>query len=384
MVKTKLTGFSKIFKVLSDDPEIRVGFSNLNLWASTGIHALNYRFSNDYSKAFLYGTLVGIYGESGSGKSLLLAQTAAHEQRDRNAFVVWVDPEGANSDQTEAIKWLGQAGIDTSEDNFQRLWLPTYRKALKVITQFVNQYREAEDPKTLRPLLIVFDSYSQLQTDAMMEQNRGKKDLTGDQGQRAKQLGDFVQRAKGMIEGLPILITGVMHVYMSQEEYGPRHKTTGGMKPLFMAHSAGMMTRTELTNEKVPLHLPHLRVSDIKDDAKKNIGIQAAFDIIKSRSSKPRERVLLDAAYGRGFEKYSGLWELWIDEDLIISPTQGWYEFTRPDGTKPKFRRADFLKYVDELLNMPMPERKPASEQEIKEFEAELLAEAGEEPEATV
>jgi hypothetical protein len=203
----------------------------------------------------------------------------------------------------------------------------------------------------------------------MMEQNRGKKELTGDQGQKAKQLGDLVARVKGMIEGLPILITGISHVYMSQEEYGPRHKITGGLKPLFMAHAAFMMSKTDLTNEKVPLHLIHLQQSGTTDDKKRVIGIRSRVQILKSRSSKPGETVDLEAVYGCNYEKYSGLWELFIDRDLVTSPSQGWYQFTRSDGTVKKFQRKDFVKYIEELMSLPLPGRLKAAPSVVLEFE---------------
>lgn len=368
MAKSKYEGLRKIFKVLTDDPEIRVGFSDMNLWADTGVYALNQKLSGDYYKAFLYGTMVGIYGESQSGKTLILAQTAANEQRERGAFVIWVDTEGANSDRTEAYKWLTQAGLDLSEEKFLRLSVPTFRKSLKMLTQWTNWYREVENPKELQPIFIVFDSYSLLQTDTMIEQNRGKKDLTGDQGQKAKQLGDFVTRARSMIEGLPILITGVMHIYMSQEEYGPRHKITGGVKPLYMAHSCISMTKKTLTNENASAHL---KQSANTGDQKKNIGLLSAVEIVKSRSSKPGEKLDLEVLYPYGIDKYSGLWDLFIEKDIIWSPSNGWYEFKRADGTTKKFQRKSFLTYIDELMKLPLPEymRRPDAAVELDDDE---------------
>lgn len=362
MAKSKTSGFGKIFKVLKDDPEIRVGFTNLNLWADTGIYALNHKLSGEYHKAFLYGSLINIYGESQSGKSLLCAQTCASEQKQRNAYILWVDVEGAESDETEGVKWFSQAGVNTDPDHFQRIWVPTYRKSLKLVSQFVNHYREDAD-KQLQPLVIVFDSYSQLQTDSMMEQNEGKKDLTGDQGQNAKQLGDLVKRLKGMIEGLPILIFGIMHVYQGKEMYGPRHEMSGGMKPMFIAHNTLLMTKYNLTDEKAS---PHLRVGGKSTDEKRTvIGVRSHVEIKKRRvitlAHKPLSDLDLEVVYPIGIDKYSGLWEMYLEKDMITSPSNGWYEFKRVDGTiSKKFQRKDFLKYVDELMKMPVPDWRPA------------------------
>jgi RecA/RadA recombinase len=365
MAKTKLSTttekshpFGKIFKVLKDDPDIRVGFADIDLWADTGIYALNRRLSNRYDHGFLFGRSVGIYGEPGSGKSLLLAQTCGLSQKKINAFIVWVDVEAAVSDRKQGLEWFQQAGIDT-ENNFERLFAPTFRKALKIMTQFVNMYREDEETKELPPLIVVFDSYSALQTDTMIEQNKGKKDLTQDMGQKARQLGDFVSRANSMVEGLRVLVTGVMHVYMSQEEYGARHKITGGLKALFTASQSIKVTKFDLTNEKAS---PHLRLSADADDKRNNIGIRSVCEIIKSRYSKPFEKIDLEIVYPAGIDRYSGLFELFLEDGTITSPSNAWYQFIRPDGEVKKFQKKDFLKYADELMTFPVPERKLRSD----------------------
>lgn len=366
MAKTSTNPFAKVLKVFNDDPEIRAGFADIDLWADSGVPALNYHLTGNYHKTYLYGTTNAIYGESGSGKSLLLAQTAAREQIERGAFIVWVDVEGAESDKTEGLKWFHQAGVNTHEDRFLRVYLPTFRKALKLMTQYVNMYREDEHDKKLPPLVVIFDSYSALQTDTMIEQNKGKKDLTGDQGQKAKQLGDFISRAKGMIEGLRILVLGVMHVYMSQEEYGDRHKITGGLKPVFVAHTAILMSKTDLTNEKAS---PWLRVSSDASDAKEHIGIRSSVKVMKSRHTKPGVKTELEIVYPQGIDKHSGLWDLLLEKDVITSPSQGWYQFTKLDGTMKKFQRKNFLDYVDELLQIPLPDWNTRSPTLVLEFE---------------
>jgi RecA/RadA recombinase len=344
----------KVFSVLKKHKDIRVGFADIDLWADTGVPALNRKLSNTYNRGFLYGRTIGVYGESGSGKSLLLAQTAANEQKNNGAFIVWIDVEGAVSDLKEGTRWFQQTGIDT-ENNFQRIHLATFKHALKTMSEFVNIWREDEETKELPPLFIVFDSYSNLQTESMIEQNKGKKDLTGDQGQKAKQLGDFLVRLTGMIEGLRILVTGVNHVFMNQDQYGPVFKLSGGMKVVFTASQCILLSKSELRNEDAS---EHNKISDDADSAKKTIGIKSTAHLIKCRYAKPFEKVVLEVIYPRGIDRHSGLWDMFVDDGVITSPTQGWYEFTRPDGTKSaKFRRKQFINYVEELLTFPIPDR---------------------------
>lgn len=363
----------KIFAILNKKTDARIGFADIDLWVDTGVYALNRKLSNTWEKGLLYGRTVGIYGESGSGKSLFLAQCAAKAQKQHGAFVLWIDVEGAVSDKKTGEQWFLDTGVDIDASCFKRIHIATFSDALTLMSEFVNQWREDEDDKTLPPLFIVFDSYSHLMTDAMIEQNKGKKELTGDMGQKAKQLGDFLIRANGMIEGLRILVTGVMHVYMSQDMYGPRHKLAGGMKPLFTASQSLLFSMVELTNKRAKEDCPHLMQSTDPDNLRKVIGIQTTAKTLKVRYSKPFEVVQLNALYGAGIDKYSGLFDTFMDDGTIYSPTSGWYEFKNRDGTlSPRFRKSEFLKYVDDLLTFPIPVR---SMNKVEDLEKELFEE---------
>jgi RecA/RadA recombinase len=354
-----------VFSIINKKTDARIGFVDMNLWTDSGVYALNRKLSNDYHKCILYGSQFGLYGESGSGKSLLLAQMASIEQKKRNAFVLWFDVEGAVSDKIESIKWFSRIGVDTSDTCFRRVHICTFTDALSVMAEFVKMWREDEFTKQLPPLFVVFDSYSHLITDSMVEQNKGKKDLTSDMGQKAKQLGDFLVRTKGMIEGLRICITGVMHVYMNQDMYGPSHKISGGMKAVFTAAQSLMLTKSEMTNEWTKKYAPWLTQSNEPEKMKDIIGVKVSAKTLKTRYAKPFERIDLQAVYGKGIDKYSGLFDMMLEDNIIISPSQGWYEFSRPDGTKQKFRKSEFTKYAEELLLIPIPERTELKEEEV-------------------
>src|ERR1044071_9142637 len=155
---------------------------------------------------------------------------------------------------------------------------------------------------------------------------------------------------KGMIEGLPILVFGIMHVYQGKEQYGPRHEMTGGMKPMYIAHNTLLMTKYNLTEEKAS---PHLRMGVKGADEKRTvIGVRSHVEIKKRRvvalAHKTSPDLDLEVVSPIGIDKYSGLWDMYIEKEMITSPSNGWYEFKRADGTTRKFQRRDFLKYVDE------------------------------------
>lgn len=361
--------FHNVLKTLKNDNEITIGFSDVDLWANTGVYGLNRLLSNDYNKSFLYGRSVVVYGEPGSGKTLMLAQTAANEQKVNNTFCIWVDPEIA-TDGKVGMDWFTNAGVDINEEKFAYMRCSTFSKAHKIMVDFVNDYKnKVKNGEDLPPVMFIFDSYSALLTDTQFEQNQGKKPLTGDQGQTAKQIGDLIRRINSMIAGTKILVIGVMHVYMSQDEYGSKHKTTGGIKALFMASQALMLTKYELTNEKAE---GYNRISEDNNDKKKVIGIKSKASVLKSRFSKPFENIDMEVVYPYGIDKYSGLMDLLIQEDVITSPSQGWYQFTGMDGDIKKFRRRNFPSHAEELMQLPIKESKLGYQRTPEDIKEEL------------
>lgn len=357
----------KVLRTINTET-FRRGFSNIDMWADTGNFALNRLLSNRYDRAFLYGRSVNIYGVSGSGKSLLLAQTAGIEQKKRNAFVFWVDVEAATDDK-EGEKWLQRAGIDTG-GNFDYESLATFNDAQAFVSSIaqhyrkeVEDYRDGKSEEAPPPMFVIFDSFSAMLTESQYEYAK-KGEMKGDQGQKAKQLGDFILKAGHLARGLPILFTGVHHVYDNQEmingkPVGGKHKLTGGNKPVYMASQSLLLSMKQLRDT---------------DDKSKTLGITSTAKVLKCRFSKPFEEVAINIPYGRGIDPYSGLFDLVIQDSVVTSPSQGWYQFVRPDGSIQKFQRNSFLKYADEIMALPIKDEAPGVDLAPKELQDEIEA----------
>lgn len=348
---------NKVFTTIETET-MHVGFSNLDMWVSTGNYALNRLLSNRYDRGFMFGRLVTVYGESGSGKSLLLAQTAGNAQRDLGAYVVWVDTERATDDKV-GQEWFRRAKLNIDE-NFQYVKAATFSDLQRLMSAFAKQYRDdwkKEDTRSdLPPVMFVIDSYNGLLTDTQWGQTLEGKNV-GDQGQKAKQLGEVMNRTNHLIDGLPMLIAGVLHVFDNQDQHGARHKATGGNKAIFLASQSLMLSKGLLRSEDVD----DIMARD-PDDNKKVVGITSMATIFKSRYSKPNERTPIQIPWATGIDPYSGLWPLLLADGTVRSTSDSgkgsWFQYTNVKGETVKFQGAKEFraKHAAEMMKIDLGE----------------------------
>jgi RecA/RadA recombinase len=366
---------------------INVGFSSINKWVDMGNFAMNRIMSGKFNEGLLFGRNYVYYGESGSGKSLQAAYACAHAQKDHDAFVLWIDVEKA-TDDVSGQEWLTRAGVDLDEENFEYMSAATLGNVKKTISEMCKMYRAAYEDKTdsfERPIVIVVDSWSAALTQKQWEEAE-KGELIGDMGQKAKQTGDVVQSITHLCSHLPVLVIGVGHVMDNQDGYGGKHKTTGGHKMFYMASGCLMMTKAALKtddknraieDQEAIKYYEALKKGMTKELAKQKqiVGHVCVIDNLKSRASKPGQRIEIQVPFNTGMDPYSGLFDLLMFEGAITVPSAGWYQIGTGDGIT-KFRRKDFrthakeaMKWADDLN--PNGIRRPMTEAEIA---AELAA----------
>jgi len=338
-----------------------VGFSKVDMWISFGNYAMNRIMSGRFDRGLLFGREYILYGESGSAKSLMAAYLAADSQKQHNAFVVWLDIEHANDDEAGEA-WLARAGIDIDPENFLYLSMASLEDIKKTISGMAVEYREGQKngETDLRPIVFVVDSWAAALTGSQIERMESG-DLVGDQGQKAKQTGDVVLAINHLCSGIPIMCIGVHHVYDNQDMGGRKHKTSGGNKAIYMASGCLLLTKKELTddvveNQEVAEHYKELSASMTAEMKKKlrggkrTVGITAIVENIKSRVSKPFEKIEVQIPYMTGIDPYSGLFELLFQEGVITSPSTGWYAYTDKTGKEVKFQRGKWREHADTVM----------------------------------
>lgn len=365
--------FSKMLEVNSakdKDTDVHIGFGKKKLWSSTGVYSLNKLLSGKYKKAFQYGRSVLIGGESGSGKSLAWAITAANEQRNNNAFIFWIDCEHASDED-----WFEDAGLDTDPENFEKVEMGTVGNVKKYISNAINLYDKITE-KEHRPMMIIIDSWSVLMSEKQKkEADEGK--LVGDQGQIAKQIKDVIKAMGHKCARKDIILGGVVHTYESQDMFKPDEKFSGG-RGLFYLASQVLLFATEKFKGKLArefydeYHEEGVSDSDV-------IGLRCRIKLFKSRFSKPNESIEILAVHGKGFLRDSGLFDMMKKDGIIeaVAGSKGAYTITEPYSAKlgtdfpEKFTKREFEYLADTLIDYLEPdENEETSEQmEIQEDE---------------
>lgn len=340
---------------------IRIGFNKLNMGIGLPNYAMNRIMTGTWNMGFRFGRNYAIYGESGSGKSLLAAVAAAKAQKEHNAMVLWIDTEHATDDES-GKKWFDDAGMNRDDDDFIYGTAKTLPDLKRVISNMTVTYRAAheEDPDEQRPLIIVVDSWNMGLTESKYKQMVEGK-LVGDMGQQVKQMGDIITAATHLVEGLPVMLIGVLHVYDSQEDYGRKHKTTGGNKILFAASGALLLTKVELResdidDKEIIAFYNKLRsgmdaeTKKLKTDKRNILGITSVVENLKSRHAKPFEKVPVNIMYPIGFDPYSGLWEQLMFEGVLQKANGAWYKYTDVDGNEKKFQKTQFRNHAHAMM----------------------------------
>lgn len=388
MARKKSFG-QRMGKVLStiNTPTFKRGFSKIDLWVSASNFAMNRLWSGRFDRALLFGRNYVFYGESGSGKSLMCAIIAGNAQREHGAYVVWLDVEHANDDEA-GKQWLERAGVDTDPDNFEYVSCSTLEEIKTVIAKTAKEFQkmideEDGDLSEVPPVLFVVDSWAAALTESQWEKTGGTDagKITGDMGQKAKQTGDVINSVTHLCAGKPMMVIGVQHIMDNQDGYGRKHKTTGGNRMIYYASGCLMLTKKELKeedteNEEVLSHYKKLDESMSKDARKamgKNrfVGISATMEILKSRVSKPFEKVDIQIPYLTGIDPYSGLFNLLQQEGLITTPSQGWYQYIGSDGAEVKFRKKDFREHADNIMALASEDISAPPDQTVKDPDVE-------------
>lgn len=363
----KTTFGSRANKILStiNTPTFNTGFSNVDVWVGLGNYALNRLWTGRWDRSLLFGRNYVFYGESGSGKSLMAAIAAGNAQREHGAFVVWIDVEHATDDDA-GKDWLTRAGVNLDEENFMYTSAATLEEIKTIIAKISVDYKDqTKDGVTdLPPVVFVVDSWAAALTESQWEKTGGKDrgKLVGDMGQHAKQTGDVIKSVNHLCAGVPIMVIGIQHIMDNQDGYGRKHKTTGGNKMIFYASGCMILSKSELKDEEteddaVVAHYKELDDNMTKDARKKLgknrfVGIVSSAEILKSRTSKPFEKVNLQIPWLTGLDPYSGLFDLLQHENVVTNPSLGWYQYMEEDGTEKKFRKAEFKTYANRIMEL--------------------------------
>lgn len=288
------------------------GFNDPTDWVSTGNYALNYRLTNNFNRGIPLGKVSVFAGESGAGKSFLCSGTIVREAQQQGIFVVLIDSENALDED-----WLKPLGVDTSPDKLLKLNMAMIDDVAKTISLFMKDYKamaEEDRPK----VLFVVDSLGMLMTPTEVSQF-DSGDMKGDMGRKAKALKALVTNCVNMFGSFNVGLVATNHTYQSQDMFDPDDKISGGQGFIYASSIVIAMKKLKLKEDETGTKTSQVH------------GIRAKCKIMKSRYAKPFEEVELRIPYATGLSKYSGLFELFEDLNLL-EKTGNRFRYVTSDG----------------------------------------------------
>lgn len=323
-------------------------------WLSTGIYLLNGTMTNTFTKAIPNRRSVLFWGESGTGKSFILAMAAAQAQA-KGYTVIYIDTETALD-----YAFLEKCGVNTN-----KLFMPVQVFSVAEATKTMSMI--FKETKTTDKLCVIIDSLSNLETDSDAV-NFNKGIAKGDQGQLAKQLKKFVKSVNTKVGARDMFLIMSGHGYLNQDQLNGEGKWifSGGKGVQFLPSIGVLLTKLKL-----------------KDDVTKEVlGIKLRTEITKSRFAKLGGKCEIELDYEKGFESYAGMLDAGVTAG-IITKSGGWYSYgDKETGEIKKFQRGKFGDHFNNIFTIDDSAKIPEEIFNVEEIEA-LEAEAMNDDETT-
>lgn len=336
MTVSKIFDASKFQKsIVKTVKNISIGFNDPEYWISTGNYCLNKRLSGDFTKGIPLGKQAVIAGESGSGKSLLMASIIKNAQAN-DVFPIVIDTENALDGS-----WLEKLGVDISEGKILKISSSMINNTVGVLNDFFEDYKSSyghlsrnERPK----VLLVIDSLSMLLSETEVNQFQDAE-LKGDKGIKAKQLKALLINCINTIGDNNIGMVCTSHTYKSQNMYDPTDIISGGTSFQFAPSIICILNKFKLKEDE-----GGAKTSDVQ-------GIRSQVNVVKTRYAQPFVKVELKIPYLTGLDPYSGLLEYFENLGVVEKIGNKLY-YKAKDGREFKEWRKDFgPEILDIIMN---------------------------------
>jgi recombination protein RecA len=337
---------TKLRKTVNKSLNIQDGYHDPKIWIDTGNYALNYRISNSFYKGVPLGKVTVFAGESGSGKSYIVAGNLVRHAQKNNILPVILDSEFALDQE-----WLERLGVDTDPSKLIRWPVSLVDDCAKIVNEFMHMYEEdykdaSEDEKPA--ILFIIDSLGMLSTPAETDQFQ-KGDMKGDMGRKAKQLKAFVTQCLKMFGPHKIGMVATNHTYKSQDMFNPDDVISGGAGFIFASSIIVAMQKLKLKEDE-----DGNKTTEVQ-------GIRSKLKVVKSRYAKPFEEVEVRIPYSTGMDPYSGLITM-FEKMGLLQKDGNKLKYVDKTGREYKYFRKDI---ENDLLDLIMREIENISENEV-------------------
>ncbi len=284
-------------------------YAEVKGFLDTGSYALNRVLTGDIHKGIPIGRISTFFGVSGSGKSLIAANTAAIALKNNTVDVVYIfDSEGGT-----LVNIFKQHGVDMSKVNHipvasveqcSTKMLQTYEMLVTARQEYLADPENNDDVRAL----CILDSFGALAADKLMKDAVDKDRTAMDMGLGAKLKNNMMRGLMMRVVQSNATLIVVNHEYQDPAAMfaSKVHNMGGGLGIQFASH-------VQLQCEKLLVKAADEEFMTGLESADADVGFykgnRMRFFVVKNRVCKPAYQATVYIDFNTGIAKYDGLVE---------------------------------------------------------------------------
>ena len=284
-------------------------YAEVKEFLDTGSYALNRVLTGNIHNGIPQGRITTLFGQSGSGKSLIAANTAALALKNNKIDVVYIfDSEGGT-----LVNIFKQHGIDMSKVNHipvasveqcSTKLLQTYDMLVKARQEYLA---DPDNNDNVRALCIL-DSYGALAADKLINDAVNKDKTAMDMGLGAKLKNNMMRGLMMRVVQANTALIVINHEYQDPSAMfaSKVHNMAGGLGIQFASHvilqCEKLLVKSTDTDFMTGIEKDDTDVGFFK-------GNRMRFFVVKNRVCKPAYTATVYIDFDTGIAKYDGLIE---------------------------------------------------------------------------
>lgn len=284
-------------------------YAEVKDFLDTGSYALNRVLTGDIHKGIPVGRISTAFGISGSGKSLIAANTAALALKNNKVDVVYIfDSEGGT-----LVNIFKKHGVDMSKVNHipvasieqcSTKMLQTYDMLVQARQEYLADPENNDDVRAL----CILDSYGALAADKLVSDAVNKDKTAMDMGLGAKLKNNLMRGLMMRVVQSNATLIVINHEYQDPSAMfaSKIHNMSGGLGLQFASHVQLQCEKLLIKSTDTDF-MTGLEKSD--DDVGFFKGNKMRFFVVKNRVCKPAYQATVYVDFNTGIAKYDGLIE---------------------------------------------------------------------------
>lgn len=322
-------------------------YAEVKDFLDTGSFALNRVLTGDIHKGIPVGRISTLFGQSGSGKSLIAANTAALALKNNKIDAVYIfDSEGGT-----LVNVFKQYGVDMSRVNHipvasveqcSTKMLQTY----DMLVQARKEYLEDPDNNDDVRVLCILDSYGALAADKLINDAVNKDKTAMDMGLGAKLKNNMMRGLMMRVVQSNATLIIINHEYQDPGAMfaSKVHNMAGGLGIQFASHLI-------LQCEKLLIKSTDMDFMTGLETGEEDVGFfkgnKIKFFVVKNRVCKPAYTATVYVDFNTGIAKYDGLVEDAVKMGYLQDVRGG---YTCPNYSDKRITYKDLIR-KDEIWN---------------------------------